>query len=305
MDYSQVVTKITILVILMVIGFFFDRRGIFSESFKKTANYLLVNFFVVMTVLNSALNASNEAHGANIAWVFLVLTGVMIVTYIIGEIAARVIPCTETERPSIALVVGAGNNILVGIPVAQAILGDVSTFYIALTTIPYSILLYSYGIWRMQRAKKTAFTFRKVFNPPCISALVALLIFVIRPPVPGIVKDLVSTLSAVTLPLSMLLTGASLGASGLIAAFRNKRVYLVNLFRLIINPVIVWLLMSLITSDPILICVAMIIAGSPGAIMVTVLAIEYGCDAKISSETILVGTIISMITMPLLVFLAL
>ena len=304
MDYSQVVTKIAILVILMVTGFFFDRKGLFNETFKKTANNLLVNFFVVATVLNSALNATKEPHGINIAWIFLILTAVMIVTYAIGEVAARVIPCTEKERPSIALVVGAGNNILVGIPVAQAILGDVSTFYIALTTIPYSIILYSYGIWRMQRAQKTAFTFRKVLNPPCISALVALLIFVLNPPVPGVVKELVGTLSAVTLPLSMLLTGASLGASGLLAAFRNKKVYLVNLFRLILNPIIIWLLMSLITSDPILICTAMIIAGSPGAIMVTVLALEYGCDAKISSETILVGTIISMITMPLLVFLA-
>ncbi len=304
MDYSQVVTKIAILIILMVFGFFFDSKGIFNESFKKTANNLLINFFVVATVLNSALHASKEVQVANIVWIFLILTAVMIITYIIGEVAARTIPCTEKERPSIALVVGAGNNILVGIPIAQAILGDVATFYIALTTIPFSILMYSYGIWRMQRAQKTAFTVRKVFNPPCVSAFVALLIVVMNPPVPGVVKELVSTLAAVTLPLSMLLTGASLGASGLLVAFMNPKVYLVNLFRLIVNPIIIWLIMSLVTSDPILICVAILIAGSPGAIMVTVLAIKYGCDARISSETILVGTIISMITMPLFVLLA-
>ena len=55
-------------------------------------------------------------------------------------------------------------------------------------------------------------------------------------------------------------------------------------------------------SYPVLLGAMVIIAGCPSAVMVTVLAIQYGRDAEYSSKGILLNTVLSMVTMPALVY---
>lgn len=286
----------------MVVGFLYARKRDIDETFKKTANKLLIDFFVSATILNSTFSLPTGLKERRIAFILVIVTVVMVITYIVGEIATHLIPCNAKQRPAISVLIGNGNNILIGLPLAQAILGEEAVFYMAISTIPFSILLYTYSVWRLQAAQEKKYDLHKVLSAPSVFAILSLALLVMDIPTPGVVEEFVGTVSAATLPLSMLLTGATLGQSGLLAAFKNPKAYLVNLFRLIINPIVVWLIMRLFISDPILLGVSVIIAGTPGAIMVTALSLEYGCDAQICSESILVGTILSIVTIPILMF---
>ena len=59
----------------------------------------------------------------------------------------------------------------------------------------------------------------------------------------------------------------------------------------------------LLTSDPVLLTTAVVIAASPSAVIVSVLTIQYGRDAIFTSEGILHSTVLSMLTIPLIVYL--
>ena len=65
--------------------------------------------------------------------------------------------------------------------------------------------------------------------------------------------------------------------------------------------VAVWLVLKLFVSDIVMLGSIVIIAACPPAIICALLGMDYGRDGVEASETIFVGTVLSMFTIPLLV----
>ena len=108
-------------------------------------------------------------------------------------------------------------------------------------------------------------------------------------------------MSAATMPLSMIVIGSSLGSVSLLDAFKKGKLYLMCVLRLLLCPLLVWLLAGLITDDLMLRVTATIIAAAPSGVVVSVLAIQYDRDAVFTSEGVLLSTVFSMLTIPLIV----
>ena len=133
----------------------------------------------------------------------------------------------------------------------------------------------------------------------------ATLLFLLRVPVPAAVRGILSSLSAATVPLSMLLVGSSLGNIKLVKALRDKSMILLVAERFLLAPLITFFVMKLFGVDPMLRNIMVITAATPSAIIVTALSIQNGIDGEYSSEGILVTTLLSMITLPITVYLLL
>ena len=95
--------------------------------------------------------------------------------------------------------------------------------------------------------------------------------------------------------------GSSLGSVSLLDAFKKGKLYLMCVLRLLLCPLLVWLLAGLITDDLMLRVTATIIAAAPSGVVVSVLAIQYDRDAVFTSEGVLLSTVFSMLTIPLIV----
>ena len=103
------------------------------------------------------------------------------------------------------------------------------------------------------------------------------------------------------MPLSMIIIGSSLSSVSLLDAFKKGKLYLMCAIRLLLCPLLVWLLAGLLTDDLLLRTTATVIAASPSGIIVSVLTIQYDRDAVFTSEGILLSTVFSMLTIPLIV----
>ena len=190
----------------------------------------------------------------------------------------------------------------IGLPLIQSLYGATAVLYCALSCIPFNVLLYSYGVWRLKSGKSVGgggIRVRDVLSIPLIATLVALVIFLFDIRLPMILTDLISSTSAATMPLSMIVIGATLGGIPLTEAFREKWVYLLCALRLVILPALTWLILSPLTQDVLLLKTSVLLAACPSGVVVTVLSLQYDYDASYSSKGILVGTMLSMITLPI------
>ena len=149
---------------------------------------------------------------------------------------------------------------------------------------------------------KESIRLKDIFTVPLIATFVALVVFMLHPPVPGVLRELAGTMAAATMPLSMIVIGSSLGSVGLLDAFRNWKLYIMCFIRLLVCPLLVWLLTGLVTQDIVLRVTSTIIAASPSGVIVSVLAIQYDRDAVFTSEGILLSTVFSMLTIPLVIY---
>ena len=100
-------------------------------------------------------------------------------------------------------------------------------------------------------------------------------------------------------------TGTSLGSVPLKKAAGNWRVYAVAAVKLLAAPVLVWLVVRLFVTDELLLGVTVILASAPTAMLATLFAISADKDEGYASECVFIGTVLSAVTMPLMIWLLL
>lgn len=300
MDYSALFIKIIIFVILLAIGYIGSGKGILTKEFSKSASWLLVNVFVVASIVNSMLCGRPEMTSSEMWKAMGILWLLMFLIYAIAEIYAHFF--RKDEAPQILILMAVVNNLFVGLPVVQALCGSEPVFYIGMSSVPYNLIAYSYGIWRLKKGGRQGVKLRDLITPPLLASVVTLVIFAFDVPIPRFATDFFGTLAGATVPLSMVVIGATLGNTKIADAFRDTSLWVLSLVRLVAAPVIVWLVLSRLTDNTALLLAATVIAGCPSGISCTPLSVQYGYDAAFSSRAIMVTTLLSMMTLPALLY---
>lgn len=302
-DFSLLFNTMIVFLALMTIGYVGARMKVLTKEFSKAANKLVMNVFLSASVLNSVLGEQPELSGGQLWHVMLMMSLTMLLCYVVGAAAGRIFRLGGDDRAVMEMLMNVPNTMFVGLPIVQELFGPTAVLYLALSCIPFNVLLYSYGVWRFTCDKGGGgkFSLKTLFNIPFIATLVSLVVFFFHIPIPAVGTKLIGTLAATTMPMSMIVIGATLGSVNLLDAFREKRVYIVSFFRLLVAPVLAWLMLSLLTNDPILLATGVIIAGCPSGVIVTVLSLEYDHNAVFSSKGVLAATSLCMLTLPLVI----
>lgn len=302
MEVSALIPKMVIFVVLMVIGYLCAKTNFAGREFTRDASKMVINVFMTATIINSVLVTDTRLSGGELAVVMLALCISIVVGWILAAISCRVLKLGE-RAPLFELLVAVVNNMFIALPVVEELFGSEAVFYCSLSCIPFNVVLYTYGVYRLKGSGgKSSVRIKDIFSVPLIATFLALIIFMTHPPIPDTLKELSSTLAAATMPLSMIVIGSSLGSVGLLDAFKNLKLYIMCFIRLLICPLLVWLLTGLVTQDIVLRVTSTIIAASPSAVIVSVLTIQYDRDAVYTSEGILLSTVFSMLTIPLVVY---
>ena len=303
MDYTALLNKLVIFVAIMVIGYVFARRGITDKSFTRTASFLVLNVFMSGTILNAMFSVMNSVSGRELLQVILFPNLAILFGFAVSFLVTRLARPEKDRAPVFELLAALGNTMFIGLPVVDALMGPMAVLYISLSNIGFNLMTYSYGVWLLAGGKGTRLSLRSILSVPLIVTLIGLLVMLLKPPVPGVVRELSSALAGATMPMSMLVIGSSLGGVSLLDAFKNKSLYLMSFTRLLLCPVLFWFLSGLVITDPVLRMTSTVIAGCPSGIIITVLSIQYDRDYVYSSEGVLQSTTLSMLTIPLLIFL--
>ena len=292
--------KLIIFLALMMVGYVGARRGVFGPDFAKAASKLTLNVFMSATILASVFNNPPSLTGAELAYALLVCFLVLLLSYVVSALIARLLPLNKEKAPLFELLVSVMNPMFVGVPVAEVLLGSQGVFYIALSNVFFNLLIYTYGVWRLRAGERGALRAKDILSVPLIMTALSVVIFALRLPCPSLLKGLIDCMSPATMPMSMVVIGASLGRVSLLDAFREKSLYLVAALRLILMPLLTWLLFRVLPAEPMLRGAMLIISACPSGIIVSILSLQYGKDTEYCSKGILLDTALSMLTIPLL-----
>ena len=300
-EMSILLEKMLIFLVLMVIGWALAKKGMLDKSSTRAISSLTINVFMCATIIGSGLGMERDLGLAELGGLMLAVCAMQLLGYIVAAIVVRVTPGDPERAPVFELLMSMGNSMFIALPIVQAVYGATAAFYVALSCLPFNVLLYTYGVYRLKSGKeKGGLRVKDILTAPLCATLASLLILLLRLPVPGVLRTLISTMSGATMPLSMLVIGASLGSVSLLDAFKNGRLYLVSAVRLLVIPLATWAILRIFISDPVLLMTLVVIAGCPSAVLVTVLSVQYGRDSVFAAQGTLQNTALSLVTIPLL-----
>ena len=296
------IEKMALLVMLLALGYLCARLKLVGPEFNKGLSKLVINVFLAGMILSSVINKKLEMTGGDVAFGLLMMTLSMLICVGIGWLSPTLLRIKDGDKGMYRILAAFMNNGFVGFPLVAAVYGENAVFFASLSNIPCNLLLYTVGVMLLQKGdKNTKFSIKSVINVPIVATLIAVVIFIFEIPMPKLVDDVADTLSAATVPLSMMCVGLSLGSVSLKEALMQPRLYGISLVRLLICPLAVWLVLRIFITNPVILGTIVILSACPSAIICTILGIQYGRDGVESSEAIFISTMLSMITIPLLI----
>lgn len=295
-----VLEKMVMLVLLMLVGFLAAKGKWVDEAFGQKASFLVANVFIVATILASVVGMEPLFSGEELVLAVVAVFVLFAIGGILGWVCARLLPLTPGDRTAAWLSVFFMNNVFIGFPVVEALFGPSAVFCAALTGLPFNLLLFSLGVSRLRAGQgRGRVRLKEVFSPALVATLVSIVFFLGQIPFPQLVADTVQTLGGATVPLSMLIIGISLSRVPVKEAITDWRAYVVSLVRLILCPLVVWLVLRLFLEGTTL-GVLTVIAACPSGAMITILSLRYGVDETFATRVNFVSTVLCAGTLPLM-----
>ena len=297
-----VLQKMLIMVFIMLMGFGCAKAGWIDDRFSQQASRLVLNIFLVGSILSSVVNVEMSVTNGELALCVVLSFVMFFIGAILGWIAAPLLPFEEGDRTVSWLSVFFMNNVFIGYPVVESIFGQSGIFFASLTNLPFNMLLYTLGITKL-RGGTGRIRFREILSTPLIATLIAVSVFLFQIPVPKLAGDLLTALAAATVPVSMLVVGTSLSHVPIKEAFLDWKAVTMCLVMLILCPMAAWwVLKFFLPVGSMALGVLTVIAGCPSAAMITILSVRLGGDGRLASKINFLSTILCAGTLPLIIY---
>lgn len=301
-NFLVIFQQIIILFILVLAGFCCGKAKLINEQGIKTLTNVVLYFATPCVIITSYIREFSVLLLGDL----LISLGVSFLIHIIGIVIAMIVfPLkNRTDKTTVMhYAVVFSNAGYMGLPLQQAILGDVGVFFGASYVAVFNILAWTYGLWCMSKDSGN-FSAKKLINPGVVSVIIGVIIFVFSIPVHPSIKGALTHLGNLNTPVPMIIVGYYLAKTDIIGALKDKWVYFVSFLRLILVPLLSLGIMYLMGIRGDMLVSMVIPAAAPVATATSMFALLCGRDKEVSVNLVSVTTLLSLITMSIIVALA-
>lgn len=202
-----------------------------------------------------------------------------------------------------------GNVGFLGVPILEAVFKDnasalgtalaiSSVFLVVMNEIGWTI-----GSLIISQDKKYVRLVKIFLNPSIIAIYVALPLFFFGIKVPGRLNPVVTILAKMTTPLCMVILGMRLAVTSPKVVFANYKTYIFVVIKQIVMPLVMLLFVFALPIDQTVKQALVILASAPIASVVLNFSEMVGEGQEDAASLVLCGTILCILTMPLITLL--
>lgn len=287
------------LFVFMILGYLFNRRKLLNETSSRQLNILVFRWFLPIMCAETIYKA-NLRENVELLPVLVVAIGIIGIFFISWLIVPRFVK-DKTQIPVIIQGIYKSNYAILGIPIAQSIcgadnIGIISVITVILVPLNNAISAFIFEKYTGKATSIPKLILNIIKNPLVIGSFIGLVLNLSGIVIPSwIMTGIVSKLSALTTPLSMIALGASFEFSR-IGEYRAQLIW-VNLAKLVIVPVLIIPVSLLLGLRGTALVGVMIYAAGPNAVNSYSTAVAMGGDADLANEIVVTTSLLSMFTM--------
>lgn len=300
--FLNVFSQVTILFLLMGLGVVLTRAKVINEACVKGMTDIVVLAVTPCVIIKSFIMEFDSS----VLRRLLISSLIALLAHILFILLSCVFFHDKDKARQNVLRLGSifSNCGFMSLPLQQVLLGDEGVFYASSFIVIYNALVWSYGVIVISGDKKY-FSLKKILlSPGILSLLIGLVIFFTSLPVPGIVTQTITYITAINTPLPMIMIGYHMANSNILKGFTDLKCMFAVVSRLVIFPLLVLGLMYFAGIRDTMFISIVISCCAPVGAMTTMLSSKYDSDTNLSANMVSISTLLSIITMPIIVTLA-
>jgi len=294
--------QVGILFALMAVGFVCNKAKLLDEKSVKGVVRLLVLIVTPCLVIHVFQRPFERRLLSGLGWAF----GMAVLTHVLAIAASFLIRTRDARRRSVLrFAVIFSNAGFMGIPLEQALLGNDGVFFGVVYVVVFNVFCWSYGLIVMCGSLKDLRLRTLCVNPGTMGVALGLPLFFCSVHLPPVIHEPIRMISDLNTPLAMIVIGYYLAESVFRPVLTCGAAYLAGFLRLVALPFVTLGVLWLLPPPDPLAAVALVTAASaPVAALTTMLGAVYGRDLPVSVGLVSGTTLLSILTMPPVVGLA-
>lgn len=301
-NVKQAATQVSILYIMIAIGFVCDKAKLFTEKAARMLVDFLLYIVVPCMLVRSFTKIELTRH--NLLMFLLSLLLAFTTHFIAIALNLPFFRKKNDENPIYKYASIYGNVGFMALPLASEILGNEGVFYCANGVIAFNIITFIHGVKIMNRDGFKLNLKNLVLNPGIISVIIGLPLFLLQVKLPVLIEQPMSYLAELNTPLAMLIFGTYLANTDLKTMFTDKKIYLAAFLKLLAMPLLCIGIYHICGVSGTLLVACAITACVPSANNTFMFASKYGRDTGLASKTVALVSLFSIITMPVVIAIA-
>lgn len=297
---SAIETTILSIVIMIGLGYVLKRIDFLSEKdidpFNKIVMYILMPCMIFHAIYTADLNSIS-----NLGILPLIILGSSLATGAVSFILLKQFNLDDKTLWSVLVTVMIANTAFMGYPVNLGIYGQdgfLRAIFCDIATLCIFLLLSFLLILKFGGTVKTAVK-KIAFFPPLWAVILGLILNAINIPIGAVLDNTVNYLGQGAIPLIMVTLGLSIDFSALKRS--RAMIAFTSVMKLAFFPFIAFILATYLGLVNLEHTVSVIEAAMPSGMLSLLLAITYKLDYELTSDCILINTVISLITLPIII----
>lgn len=307
---SVVATSVFLLFALIFLGFYIGKRKIVRQDSAPDLSNLVLKITMPVTVFCSIVD---QQDGGNLGSCWQIFVGILLLhlaSGLLGFVLVRLFRVKKEDQGVWIFTCLFTNNGFMGLPLALSIYGSQGMFLMALGNIISNLLIFSVGIrlLTMHYPMTDRISLRKMFvNNINLAVVLGFVFLMLHLPVPEVADKLLTYISNITSGLSMLVVGLSLSRLPFREVFRDKKMLLLPVIRLLLIPLCVIGILQILPfeMDGSIRSILILSAALPAASAQSMITEQYRTNTSAAARAVFVTTLFSVITVPLVMALGL
>lgn len=302
-------TNVLVTLFYIIPGFILSKIGVAKKEHLPTLGTILIYVGTPFMEISSflALEERNDNMLINMALCFILSMSAMILFVLLLTFIFR-----KKSKVDIAYRVATtasvcGNLGYFGLPIIRSLFPNNPEVaaYSQIFMLGMNIIVFSLGVYCLTGEKKYISLKKAFINPSVIGFVFAFMFYISNAKsfLPVQLIKAFDTLGNITTPLCMIILGIRLAHIPFKKLINNPKAYLIVFLKLIAFPLFVFALLYFLPIDLTMKASMVVLGGVPCAAVVLSLAEIYNSEQEISANVILLSTILSFISIPLITLL--
>ena len=299
---NAIAVTILSIIIMIGLGYFLKRIDFLSEKdidpFNKVVMYILMPCMIFHAIYSADLSLLSK-----LGILPFVILASSFVTGIVSFFILKQLKLDDRTLWSVLVTVMIANTAFMGYPVTLGIFGQegfLRAIFCDIATLCTFLILSFVLILKFGGTVKTAV--RKItFFPPLWAVVLGLGFNFFNIPIGPVIDNTVNYLGQGAIPLIMIALGLSIDFE---AISRSKSmIAFTSVMKLVFFPVVAFFVAAQLGLIDLQFKISVVEAAMPSGMMSLLLSISYKLDYELTSDCILINTVISLITLPVIIML--
>lgn len=302
MAVAELLKSMAMLLIMICPGFIFKRKKIITQEHLSMLSNLLINLIVPCIIIHSFQMEYSQEMASRIYKIGVLWALMLVVCVLVLFVAIKVLKAKGFERGVLAGIIMIPNTGFVGIPVVDAFFGAEGLLYMSICEVVSDLFVFTaiYSYVNHTAGIKEKKSIKDLLSPPVVATIVGFILFRFNIMLPSFVGDAVEKIGAASTALAMIVLGGQVADLRLKDFFGKGKTYITVALRLVLMPLIAYILMKFVFVDTSFMAKIFVLAWAmPVGIFSVVFAEKLGKDATYATENVMLSNVLCLLTIPI------